>query len=446
MDEMDPVLNAESPVALEINTNHRYKAEEMGVIEFRIRNQSPRPIKALNLVLDCPFEMSKMKSASFPTLAPSAERRPSVQVIPGRGGEALLEIEIDLEDEGRLPLVFRGQTSVTISSKNQGTTSNTSFTLDIHDIQKFMGNDLSELIAGAGTDKEIDAERLHKRMERQDPFWMRVDLDLDEQETVRQRAALRKILVPPSGQMPVRTARAFLESFNPSAPRRVFVYSMPEVVFGREAQRSDAVLRFLPDFDNDPRSKTISAEQLIVRYRGGECTLGMAPNAHQLMSVNHRLLQDAEQIPLAEAADIKIGPCELMLKVACAARNEDSQWKRTKEEILQFDPGNDPFEASPWDLVSFTRPTNGREEEYFWLLRKMEIGWDAGATASLQLGWPLRPRARLVFWAGRYYLEAIGSEAEIKVGDSMLPPGKIMCLDSETEIGFGSLRYQWRLL
>jgi hypothetical protein len=446
MDEMDPALNAESPVALEINTNHRYRAEEMGVVEFRIRNQSPRPIKALNLVLDCPFEMPRMKSASFPTLALSAERRSSIQVIPGKGGEALLDIEINFEDEGRLPLVFTGQTSVTISSKNQVTSSHTSYTLDLHGIQKFMGNDLSEVMAGAGANKEIDPELLHKRMERQDPFWMRVDLDFDEQETVRRRGALRKIIAPPSGQMPVRTSRALLESLNPAAPRRVFVYSMPEVVFGREAQRSDAVLRFLPDFENDPRSKTISAEQLIVRYRGGECTLGLAPNAHQLMSVNHRLLQDAEQIPLAGAADIKIGPCELMLKVACAARTEDPQWKRTKEEILQSDPSNDPFEASPWDLVSFTRPTNGREEEYFWLLRKMEIGWEAGAAAGLQLGWPLRPRARLVFWAGRYYLEAIGSEAEIKVSDSMLPPGKIMCLDSETEIGFGSLRYQWRLL
>jgi hypothetical protein len=445
MDEFQPGYGDESPVAMEINTNHRYKADEMGVIEFRIRNQGKGLIKSLNLLLNCPCEKSKTKSAVLKNLLPSSEKKPSFQFEPARGGEALLEVELSLEDEKRLPLVFRGQTSVTISSKNEGSSSHTSFTLDIHDIEKFMGNDLSELLGGVGKDKEIDAERLHQRMEGKAPFWMRVDLDFDEVETVQRRSALRHIIAPPSGQMPFRASKACLESLNPKTPRRAFFYSMPEVIFGREAQRSDAVLRFLPDFDNDPRSKTISAQQLAVRYHAGECTMGMAPNAHQLMSINHRLLTETEQVALAGAAEIKIGPCEMTLKVACMPRSEDPQWQRTREEILQSDPGSDLFEGSPWDLVGFSRPTNGQEEEYFWLLRKMEIGWEAGAAAGLQLGWPLKPRARLIFWSGRYYLEALGSESEIKTGNSVLPPGKIACLESETEIGFGPLRFMWRL-
>jgi len=445
MNDFQPGAGTESPVALEINTNHRYKADEMGVIEFRIRNQATAVIKNLTLMLDCPCEKSKTKSAVLKNLLPSSEKKPSFQFEPARGGEALLEVELSLEDEKCLPLVYRGQTSVTISSKNEGSSSHTSFTLDIHDIEKFMGNDLSELLGGVGKDKEIDAARLHQRMERKEPFWMRVDLDFDETETAQRRSALRHIITPPSGQMPFRASKACLESLDPKVPHRVFFYSMPEVIFGREEQKSDVVLRFLPDFDNDPRSKTISAEQLLVRYRTGECTIGMAPNAHQLMSINHRLLKETEQLSLAGPAEIKIGPCEMTLKVACLPRSEDQQWLRTREEIMQSDPGKDLFDGSPLDLVGFSRPTNGQEEEYFWLLRKMEIGWETAAAAGLQLGWPLKPRARLIFWSGRYYLEALGSESEIKTGSSALPPGKIACLESETEIGFGSRRFVWRL-
>ncbi len=435
----------EAAVALEININHRYKAEEMGVIEFRVRNQSNRPLKTLDLIVDCPCEKSTRKSYSMKNLTSSAEKKPSFQFEPARGGEALLEIEIRLEDENRVPSVFRGQTSVTISSKNEGTASHTSFNIEFNDVQKFMGNDLSGILAGAGKGA-ISEERLHERMERKEPFWMRVDLDFDEHETTGRRAALRQILTPASGQMPPRTARALMESLDTEAPRRVFIYSMPEVVFGREPQRSDAVLRFLPDFFNDPRSKTISGEQFVIRCQQGECTLGMSPRGRALMSVNQRLAREGEQIPLAGTADLKIGPCELALKILCLPRAENQQWQRSWQELVMSDPGPDPFEVARWDLITFTRPTNGSEEEYLWLLRKAEIGWDAGAAASLHMGAPVIPRARLAFWNGRYYLESLGATSDIVVGNANLPAGKIACLGADTEIAFGPLRFMWRLL
>ena len=164
------------------------------------------------------------------------------------------------------------------------------------------------------------------------------------------------------------------------------------------------------------------------------------------MSVNHKLLAEQEQIPLAGIADIKIGPCELSLKVACATRAEDARFSRTIEEILRFDPGKDPFEASRWDFISFTRPANGPEEEYLWLFRKAEIGWNPGGAPDLQLGRPVTARARLVFWNGRYYLEAAGTTADIKIGSAALPPGKIACLEADAAITFGTLRFVWRLL
>jgi len=431
-------------VSLEINVNHRYKAEEMGVIEFRVRNQSGRPIRTLDVVVDCPCEKSTRKSAVLKNLAPSVEKKPSFQFEPARGGEALLEIEIRFEDENRVPSVFRGQTSVTISSKYEGTSSNTSFNIEFNDVQKFMGNDLSGILAGAGK-AGLSEERLHERMERKEPFWMRVDLDFDEQETASRRASLRQILPPASGQMPVRSARGLLESADPQTPRRVFVYSMPDIVFGREPQKSDAVLRFLPDFFNDPRSKTISGEQFVVRYQQGDCTLALAPRGRALMSVNQQLVRENEPVPLSGGADVKIGPCELALKIACAPRAEDPRWQRSWKEIVESDPGPDPFEVSRWDMVSFTRPANGPEEEYLWLLRKLDLGWDAGA-ATLQLGWPAIPRARLAYWNGRYYLETLGSTADIRVGNAVLPPGKIVCLGPDTDLSFGQLRFVWRVV
>jgi len=437
---------AESPVTLEINANHRYKADEMGVIEFRIRNQSSRPVKTLDLTVACPCERSKNKSALLTNLLPSVEKKPSFQFEPARGGEALLEIEIRTEDADGIPLIFRGQTSVSISSKNEGAASHTSFTLDIHDIQKFMGNDLSNMIAGVGKDRGLDAGRLHERMESKEPFWMRVDLDVDEGETLRRRAALRRIIAPAAAQMPARTERASLASLNPSVPHRIFIYSMPEVIFGREPQRSDAVLRFLPDSDQDPRSVTISAEQFLVRCRGGHCTLSLAPRGRALMSVNRRLIAETEEIPIKSGTEIKIGSCEFTLRIACAPRSEDPRWKATRSEIFRFDPSEDPFQNSPWDCVGFSRPANGREEEYLWLLRKMEIGWEADAGSEVQFGFPVRPRAHLGFWNGRYYLEAAAADSGISAAKTDLLPGKILCLDSECEIAFGPHRFQWKLL
>src|SRR5512137_764542 len=111
MDEFRPGSALESPVALEINANHRYKADEMGVIEFRIKNLGPSLIRTLALLITCPCEKSKTKSAILKSLFPSSEKKPSFQFDPARGGEALLEVEISIEDETRLPLVFHGQTS-----------------------------------------------------------------------------------------------------------------------------------------------------------------------------------------------------------------------------------------------------------------------------------------------------------------------------------------------
>jgi hypothetical protein len=445
MDEQHGI-ESRPPVELEINTSHRYRADEMGVIEFRIRNQGDRLLKALDLVIECPCEKARTKSASLKNLTPRSEKKPSFQFEPARGGEALLEIEVCAEDEDRLPLVFRGQASVTISSKNEGSTSNTSFTLDIHDIDKFMGNDLSQLLGGAGKQREINAERLNERMERKEAFWMRVDLEFDEHETFQRRTKVRHVLYPPPGQTPAKTMRAMFESLDPTTPRRIFVYSMPELRFGREPRSNDAVLRFLPDFFNDQRSKTISGEQFLVRYDKGECKLAMAEKGHALMTLGGNLVRVSEQIPLSGMTELKIGTCEFTLKISCVPRAEDSQWKRTREEIVHGDPGCDAFEASRWDVIDFSRPTNGPEEEYVWLLHKSDLGWNAAAGSTLQLVRPEAPCARLAYWNGRYYLEALDSRAEIIAGGSALPPGKVLCLGAETEIDFGPLRFQWMLL
>jgi hypothetical protein len=440
MDENKP------PVVLEINTSHRYRADEMGVIEFRIRNQGDRFLRVLGLVIDCPCQKTRTKSASLKNLAPFSEKRASFQFEPARGGEALLNVEICAEDENRLPIVTRGQASISISSKNEGSSSHTSFTLDIHDIDKFMGNDLSELLGGAGKQREINAERLHERMERKEPFWMRVDLELDDHETAERRTALRQILYPPPARMPARSTKALLESLEPSAPRRIFFYSMPELRFGRETRANDAVIRFLPDFFNDPRSKTISGEQFVTRYAGGECTLAMAEKGHAIMTLGGRTVHGTERLPLSGTAELKIGTCEFTLKISCVARSEDSHWKRTRDEIVQGDPGNDPFEASRWDLIDFSRPANGTEEEYLWLLHKSDLGWGTGADSTLQPGKPENPRARISYWNGRYYLESLGANAEIRAGGSALAPGKVLCLETETAIDFGPLRFRWALL
>ena len=68
----------------------------------------------------------------------------------------------------------------------------TSFTIDIHDIQKLMGNDLGDLLGVAGKNPGINQELLNEWKERKEFIWMRVDLEVDEVETLRMRGDARK--------------------------------------------------------------------------------------------------------------------------------------------------------------------------------------------------------------------------------------------------------------
>ena len=319
------------PVGLEINISHRYKAGEMGVFEFRIRNLISRAIPALDLAVECPCQVTRRKSAAVKNIPPASEKRPHFQFEPARGGEALLEIELIVDDENRFPQVYRGQSSVSISSENEGSKSPTSFNIDIHDIQKLMGNDLSGLLTIAG--QELNEDRLRERMERKEPFWMRVDLDLDEYDTQRRRTAKREIIHVPDHRT-FRTARALIESVDPSFPKRLFLYSAQEIRFGRNAQKNDAVLRFLPDFYNDERSKTISGEQFVVRYGNGEGYLSLAPQGHASVSWDGRAVERNEKVPLTGGSQLTIGTHEFALRISCVASSNDSHWMRSREEIV----------------------------------------------------------------------------------------------------------------
>jgi hypothetical protein len=438
-------IRAESgsvPLAtLEINANHRYKAGQMGVLEFRIRNQSPGTIPSLSIQIDCPCEKSPKKASALKALAPSSEKKISFQFEPSRGGEALLEIELRLEDAGQPPTVYRGHASVDIASADEARKSATSFNIDIHDIGKFMGNDLSGMLSRAG--EEFNEDRLRERMGRREPFWMRVDLDLDEQETLTRREGFRKFICIPEGRNPPQTRRALLESREPSLPFRVFVYSAPEIHLGRNTQKNDVVLRFLPDFDNDERSKTISGEQLVMRYRDSQCMVALAPGGHAATIVNGHPLAPGEQLPIPIGAEIKIGSHEFGLQVSGAARSEDKHWKHTFEKILSFDPGEDVFQTSRWDHLRFLRSTNGQEEQYLWLLRKIDLGWRASEPPEFNPGQMTGPDARLSYWNGRYFLETL-TGSELKVGDRILLAGDVVCLGSEAEICFGRLRFLWK--
>ncbi len=352
-------------VALEINISHRYKVGHMGVLEFRLRNGTSR-IQALDLAVECPCEISRRKSVSVKNLSPSSEKKPLFQFEPARGGEALLEIEL-ITYEQDSPRVYRGQTSVSISAENEGATSPTSFNINIHDIQKLMGNDLSGLLTVAG--KELNEDRLRERMERKEALWMQVDLDLDEQESARRRVSRRSIIFVPGGQPPVRAYRALLESLEPSFPRRLFLYSRPEIRFGRNTQKNDVVLRFLPDFYGDERSKTISGEQFYVQYSKAQCLFALAPQGHASTSWDGRAVGRNEQIPLANDSTISIGTHEFALKVSCSPSARDAYWTRSREHIMQEDPGEDSFKDCPYDFVTFSRKTNGEEEVYHWVLR-----------------------------------------------------------------------------
>ena len=123
-----------------------------------------------------------------------------------------------------------------------------------------------------------------------------------------------------------------------------------------------------------------------------------------------------------------------MTPTGCAAAKKSSG----------LDPCDDPYKNSRWDLVTFARKNNGEEEAYLWLLRKLELGWGLEVSAGLEAGTTVNPRARISFWNRRYYLEPLGSEAQVRAGGLLLRPGQIACLGAETDISLGPLRFRWK--
>ncbi len=445
MEKSHSVAGGGCPVALEINVSHEYKTDEAGVLEFRIRNQGPRPIRSLDLTVESEHGKSSTPITQVVNLTPLSEIRVSVEFKPRRAGETPLEIRVCFEHDDLLPFVYGARAHLFIFPPEGARSCSTSFDINIHEVGRFTGNDLSSLVTTAGDEKEINEDRLREKMERNEPFWMAANLELNEEETARERAAFRRLLFLPDGQAPPRTSRAVFESLESAAACRVFVYSMPELRFGRHTQKNDVVLRFLPDFQDDERSKSISAEQFVARHQPDKCVVSLAGGAHAPMSFGGRVMKPGDQAVLSPGAEIKIGNLEFSLRISGTARTADTLGTPVFEKLRRADPGDDPFQSSSWNAWVFSRTTNGPEESYVWLLRKMELGWRLESPTSLVLDGSTAPGARLSFWRGRYYLEALNTRQQVAVAGRVLEPGEIACLGQHAEISFGALRFQWKL-
>ena len=446
MDEVRGDIGHRCHVALDINASHSYRAGELGVLEFRIRNEASWRIPTLEIRVDCPCEHSGRKSATLRNLSSASEKKQPFRFEPGRSGAALLEIEVACEGQDGMPLIYRGQTCLNVAAKEDARSA-PNISLDVHDLFKesaVQRSDLKGLITIAAGDR--DQDRGSGSAEPKEPRWVPVDLDLDEAETEKRRQESRRICSVPAGQAQTSSQQARLESLDPAAPRRIFIYSMPEVRFGRHTQRNNVVLRFLPDFYRDERSKTISGEQFVVRYAEGKCLLALAPGARAPLSLNRRMLLQGEEIALIPGSDLRIGTHDFGLCVSCFPKVEDDHWARSRDELRRSDPGDDRFRASSWDCLVFTRTSNGPEEEYVWILRKIALDWDPAETAGLKLGPPAGGRARLSFWNGHHYLEVLDPAAEVEVGARRLKPGDIARLGAQTELSFGASRFSWTTL
>jgi hypothetical protein len=432
-------------VALDINANQSYRAAQMGILEFRIRNEAAWRIPLLEITIDCPCEHSGRKSATLKNLASASDKRQPFRFEPGRGGAALLEIQIACEGQDGMPRIYRGQTSVNVAPKEDARSSNIS--LDVHDLidtSMVQRSDLRGLITIDAGKKEND--RHPETLEQKQPVWVPDDLELDENETQLRREAARHLFFIPSGQAPLRALQAQLESLDPSVPLRVFFCSMPIVRFGRDTRKSDMILRYLPDFYNDERSKTISGEQFILRYSEGRCLLTLASGARAPLSVNGRIIIQQEEIPLTEGLQLKIGTHDFGLQLTCLPAIEDAHWTCSRNEVRRSNPGDDPFQGSRWDCLILTRTSNGPEERYVWLLRRVALSWEASRADSLQLGQSLGSQACLCYWNGAYYLESLDPTAELEVEGRRLKQGDLARLGQAVEISFGTLRCSWKTL
>ncbi len=389
-------------VRLEVN------AGRSDAVEFRVRNCAVDRLQGVTLALEG-------QSVELGEIAAGESRLPVVAAAAGSSVELVVDNH-----------VYRGRIDLE---------------LNIHRLESYAGNDLAGMLRSAGDERELNEDRVRERIARGEPWWVDVGLELDEAETSRRSTESRSFFCVPDAPCPARASKALLESADPAEPRRIFLYSSPEVRFGRNTQKNDAVLRFLPDFFGDERSKTISSEQFVARSAGEGCTLTLSPQGRAPLTCNGKVVEQGKQLPLATGDEIRIGAHEFTLRVYCEPRTNDHGWLRTRELALRLDPGDDHFAACPWDFVSFSRTANGPEEEYCWLFRKADIGWAPGA--GLRLG---QPGARLSFWNGRYYVEATDPAREVKVGGRRLLPREAACLGTETEIALGTRTFRWTLV
>jgi hypothetical protein len=425
-------------VDLEIDANKVYRTSELGSLDLRVTNRC-RDVVDASLAVTCPCLDQPAKDRTLKGLVPSRSRIVHVQWRPAHGGEAVLDLALTFNDPTGGEWALSGDTVVVVA--RPGEQQSSSFHFDIHDIEKFMGNDLSGLVRiGTLGQQELDPDALLARYRNRVPLWMAIDLQLEHGPSDRR-------IIDRAGAATPRRALASLVSTDGATSVRFDLVTGPRVRLGKLPRPdNDICLVWEDESPQDERGKHISRRQFELVPTAKGISFCNSKQGGPTTYLGTALLATGQSVPLPEVAAVMLGTFVLEISIAIVQDTHATRDAATSARLQKHDPGPDQMPADcPVSAVRLQRRNNALDLQYCWILRSAIVGSDPSCGLPVTDA-SIAPRhARIMAWRGRFYLEDLASAGTTVVDGTTLGRGDIVALGQAHEIRFGSRVFRWAL-
>ena len=454
-------------VELQIDANKSLYLGELGNINFRLKNHTPREISSVKLSISC---QSVKDPVSRPLpggrLSPSQERDIRTNIKPGSKGEDLLEIQLEYTPEGGRRQYMMGEAELMIFDRDDiasqlHTTGPQQVSINISDVQKMMAVEMKDLLSTDSRERSV-ADVIKNLQARGEPIWVQISLYPDEEKIRRAtrvepaRPSAPKLQLAGSAEdIPAANAMLLRVASPADLPSsRMHVFSKSEVAMGR-LSKNDIRLLKLPirqkGDENYKASELISRLHLTGTYDGD--AFAVVDSGSSMGTVvseySQNRIPDGEPVEVPDGGEIVVaGVLDLRLDTARRGEQDDIllelrefkvNWRTPFSKSLAPAFGLNGNGSHQW--LRLRRTNNPTGDEYLILVSTALIG--SGSDCAWVLDHPSvkKRHARVILYQGRYWIHAWDKE-QIAVDGQTLSGMQIAVLHAGSTVSIGDVKIE----
>lgn len=446
----DALLSA-PPIRLEVNKSHFYMEDHHGVLDFRVQNIGPDPIRGLKLQVESGI-FSQPCVRIFHHMEPGSIRVHKFRAKPAKGdaGENLVDIKLQWKDAEKT-VCLMAQHSISVLQE-QKTPPNIAI-----DMSNWFGGQIEKF--GFGQEFSVRIQDLIQKEAIRSPndlLKSTVDLPADYEEVelvpdyqgmleYRKEAESRRRIHREFGDKGFPTDCASLRFIEAETRKPMLLVSKSEISFGRQRGANDIVLRVLPrSEENDAKSLKISKIghfRLCLDSRGISIIDEGSTNGTFVFG---GLLKGTRSVPRDQKIDIDVARV-LNLRMTFFSVSDFFSFEKSAYSEIGLGESN-PFckniEGIGIDCLRIERMECPYEEQYIVLLRQAIIGSE-GRLPIVVPGIE-RFHAKILYLGKQYYLENLVDCEKTKVNGVNVGPKELVPLAPGMQVSLGGRGIEFR--